>query len=236
MSQTSNESGVGAVAIVLVIAVLAIVGVAGFKVMQKNDDKMATDTNSSMTHDDTATKSSDKASDLRATLVTLGVEHMQLTASAVDSALDGNKDAGAVGKALYKNGTDIGAAVGSVYGADAEKTFNSVWKLHLDEFVNYAVAGSKKDEAGKKAALAKIDSDYTKPLSAYLAKANPNLPEATLNTVLGDHVTMTAAMIDAHNAGKYDEEQTELNKATKHIEVIFSTLAGAIAKQYPDKF
>lgn len=233
MSTKNTESGVGAVGVVLVIAIVAIIGVVGYQVSMKNDTSK-NDDSTVATHDSKA--SSSKASDLRADLVTLGVEHMQLTASAVDAALDGNKDAGAVGKALYKNGTDIGAAVGSVYGKDAETTFNSVWKLHLDEFVKYAVASSKGDDAGKKAALNAIDTGYTKPLSAYLAKANPNLPEATLNTVLGDHVTMTAAMIDAHVAGNFDDEQAELGKATKHIEVIFSTLAGGIVKQYPDKF
>lgn len=234
MPKNNKQSGFGAVGVVLVVAVVAVIGLAGYTVMNKGDNVANMANNDTMKA--TNTGGSVKASDLRASLVTLGVEHMQLTASAVDAALDGTKDAGAKGKALYRNGTDIGAAVGSVYGAEAETTFNGVWKLHLDEFVNYAVAGSKGDEAGKKAALAKIDSDYTKPLSAYLAKANPNLPEATLNTVLGDHVSMTAAMIDAHVAGDYEAEQTELQKATKHTEVIFSTLAGAIAKQYPEKF
>lgn len=234
MTYNKKQSGVGAVAVVLVIAVVAVVGLAGYTVMNKQDKTDTASNHDSMKAANTG--ASAKASDLRASLVTLGVEHMQLTSSAVDAALDGTKDADAKAKALYRNGTDIGAAVGSVYGAEAESTFNTVWKLHLDEFVNYAVAASKKDEAAKKAALDKIDSDYTKPLSAYLAKANPNLPEATLNTVLGDHVTMTAALIDAHVAGDYAAQQEELKKATKHVEVIFSTLAGAIAKQYPEKF
>ncbi len=177
-----------------------------------------------------------KAADLRANLVTLGVEHMTLTDQAVDAALDGSPNAAATGAALYSNGNDIGAAVGSVYGKDAETTFDSVWKLHLDEFVKYAVAGSKGDTAGKQAALDAIATGYTKPLSQYLAKANPNLPEGTLETVLGDHVAMTATMIDDHVAGKYTDEAAELSMANQHIEGIFSTLAGAIVKQYPSKF
>jgi len=221
-----NQSGIAEVAAMVVITL--VVGVlAGYSIGHHN--KSTSKTDSSPT-------SATKAADLRSDLVTLGVEHMTLTDQAVDAALDGSSNASAVGAALYANGNDIGTAVGSVYGKDAEKTFDSVWKLHLDEFVKYAVADSKGDSAGKQAALDAIDTGYTKPLSQYLAKANPNLPEATLEAVLGDHVQMTATMIDDHVAGKYTDEAAELKMANQHIEGIFSTLAGAIVKQYPAKF
>lgn len=225
MKLSKNESGN-----IALVAVAVVVGlVVGFTVarVSSSDSTDKASTSSSAP----AGGVSAKASDLRANLVTLGLEHMLLTQSAVAQTLDGSKGAESAGAALYANGNDIGAAVGSVYGPDAEKTFDSVWKLHLDQFVAYAGASSKGDEAGKTAALAKIDAEYTKPLSAFLAKANPNLPEATLNTVLGDHVQMTATMIDQHVAGKYADEQATLKQANTMIEGIFSTLAGGIAKQ-----
>ena len=228
MKVHEHQSGNVALAVIAVVAGL-VIGFAGGRAM--NNNKTDSTTKSS-----TAPTSATKAADLRSNLVTLGVEHMTLTDQALDAALDGSKNADATAAALYANGTDIGAAVGSVYGKDAETTFNSVWKLHLDEFVKYAVAGSKNDEAGKKAALDSIATNYTKPLSQYLAKANPNLPEATLESVLGDHVAMTATMIDYHNAGKYTDEAAQLKMANQHIAGIFSTLAGGIVKQYPAKF
>lgn len=180
--------------------------------------------------------SSTAAANLRANLVTLGVEHMTLTDQAVDAALDNNTDASAVGAALYANGNAIGTAVGSVYGQSAQTTFDSVWKLHLDQFVAYAEADAKGDSAGKTAALSAIQTGYTVPLAQYLAKANPNLPEATLQSALEDHVSMTAIMIDDHVQGNYTAEASELNMANTHIEGLFSTLANAIVKQYPGKF
>ncbi len=226
-----NQEGVVEIAIMFIVAL--IVGMAGGYAI---GHKKSTTTSISMSSVSSTPSSASKAADLRADLVTLGVEHMTLTNQAVDGALDGSKTAAASATALYANGNDIGAAVGSVYGTDAQTTFDSVWKLHLDEFVKYAVADSKGDTAGKQAALDAISSGYTKPLSQYLAKANPNLPEATLESVLGDHVSMTATMIDYHVAGKYTEEAAELKTANQHIEGIFSTLAGAIVKQYPAKF
>ena len=230
MKVSKNEQGnVGLIAVMLVVGL--VIGFAVGRVMESNKktDKMTSSSSSSVT-------SATKAADLRSSLVTLGVEHMTLTASAVDQTLDGAPGAGETAKALYKNGTDIGAAVGSVYGKDAEATFNSVWKLHLDQFVAYAVADSKGDAAGKQAALTSIDTNYTKPLAAYLAKKNPNLPEKTLYSLLADHVTQTAGVIDDHVNKDYAKENVDLTAANKHIEGIFSALAGGIVAQFPSKF
>ncbi|HSH55516.1 MAG TPA: hypothetical protein VK983_01670 [Candidatus Limnocylindrales bacterium] len=232
MKLRQNQAGSAAMIAVVLVA-LTVIGLVGYKVMSASKTDSAKASTTTAASDNLNTQ---KASDLRANLVTLGVEHMILTNKAVDDALDGGKAAKESGAALYANGDAIGAAVGSVYGAEAEKTFNTVWKIHLDEFVNYAVASSKGDAAGKAKALETIDTQYTKPLSAYLAKANPNLPEATLNAVLSDHVKMTAKMIDAHTAGNYKAEYEELNHANRHMKDIMSTLAGGIVKQYPEKF
>jgi hypothetical protein len=230
MKLSKDEKGnVGIIAVVLVVGL--VIGFAVGRVMESNKKTTTTSSSSSA-----AVTSATKAADLRSDLVTLGLEHMTLTASAVDQTLDGSPGAGETAKALYTNGTDIGAAVGSVYGKDAEATFNTVWKLHLDQFVAYAVADSKGDANGKQAALTSIYTNYTKPLAAYLAKANPNLPEKTLYSLLADHVTQTAGIIDDHVAKDYAKENADLTAANKHIEGIFSALAGGIVAQFPSKF
>jgi hypothetical protein len=180
--------------------------------------------------------SATKAADLRATLVTLGVEHMTLTDQAIDAALDGSPTASASAAALYANGNTIGAAVGSIYGNSAQTTFDSVWKLHLDQFVNYAVADKEGNTAAMQTALNTIQTSYTVPLAQYLAKANPKLSESALQTALTDHVSMTAMMIDDHVKGDYTAEFAELDMANTHMEELFSTLANGIVAQYPSKF
>ena len=229
-----SDSNKGTVAAVAAIVALVVGGVGGYAIgMNKKDDS----TSASMSNGSSAVSSvSSKSADLRATLVAMGVEHMDLTYSAVAATLNGSPSAKADAADLYKNGTDLGAAVGSVYGKDAETTFNTVWKLHLDQFVAYAVAASKSDEAGKKTALDTIDSQYTKPLAAYLAKANPNLPEDVLYKGLKAHVDMTAVMIDDEAKGDFDAATMQRNDGADHLKDLFSTLAGGIVKQYPDKF
>lgn len=219
---------------VLVSALLLIVGLAaGFgaaKAMDNNDKK------DTATHSDMDAKTSDKASDLRADLVAIGTEHQDLTAMAVDQALDGAPGADAAKADLIKNGETLSAAVGSVYGADAQKKFNDIWNVHLLGFVDYAVASKSGDEAAKTAALSKIDAEYTKPISALLSGANPNLPNDALLSGFGEHIGMTAKMIDFHTAGNYTEEAKMRADAVTHLKGLMTTLAGAIVKQFPDKF
>jgi hypothetical protein len=230
MNDSQKMSGWGVGIVMLIVGLVVGFGIAMASASHsKNDLKDQLKTAQVPTSDT-------KAADLRANLVTLGVEHMSLTDQAVDGALDKSPNATQTAAALYKNGNDIGAAVGSVYGTAAQTTFDSVWKLHLDQFVAYAVADATGDSAGKTTALNTIQTGYTKPLAQYLAKANPNIDESSLESALSDHVQMTAQMIDDHVQGKYTDEATELGMANQHIEGIFSSLSGAIVKQYPAKF
>lgn len=216
--------------------VAVLVGVIGLVVGFGAAKAMTSKTASTATMSSSAPTTDTKAADLRASLVTLGVSHMYLTNQAVDAALDGNGDAGNLKAQLIANGTSISGAVGSVYGQPAQDAFQKLWNVHLGDFVNYAVAGKKGDAAAKAAALADIDANYTKPIAQLLSGANPNLPEATVETAFRDHVTMTAAVIDDHNAGKFDQEAMDQQMAVDHIKGLMSTLAGAIVKQYPNKF
>ena len=61
------------------------------------------------------------AANLRTDLDYLLGEHLILAAKATGAALDGRTDQfEAYGGLLNTNGTDLGAAIGSVYGAEAE--------------------------------------------------------------------------------------------------------------------
>jgi hypothetical protein len=224
MEQAKKESGattsVGIIVVAVVVAL--VIGLVVGRAAHKTTTKTTGITTSAEALDNT--------------FVTLGVDHMSLTDQAVDAALDGSPDAAATSAALYANGNTIGAAVGSYYGSSAQTTFDSVWKLHLDQFVNYAVADKEGNTAAMQTALNTIQTGYTVPLAQYLAKANPNLPENTLQTDLSAHVAMTAQIIDDHVKGNYTAEASDLNQANTMIAKIFSTLAGAIVKQFPSKF
>jgi hypothetical protein len=227
-SRPNSTGPVTTTGIVIGVVMLVVGGLAGFGITKASDNSNKTVS--------VAPTSATSAADLRATLVNLGVQHMSLTDQAVDAALDGSPDATALDTALNNNGKAIGAAVGSIYGTSAQNTFDTVWQVHLNDFVKYAVADKQGDSAGMSAALSDIQTSYTVPLAQYLAKANPNLPEATLQSALEMHVSMTAKMIDDHVQGNYTAETNELNMGNNDITNLFSTLAEGIVKQYPSKF
>lgn len=211
-------------------AVALIIGlVIGYGVWHKNANSPTSNTNSPNI------SASTKAADLRANLVSLGVQHQELTAKAVDAALDGSPNADAAKAQLIKNGQDISGAVGGVYGQAAGQKFNDIWNVHLNDFVSYAVAAKGGDEAAKAAALQDIDTNYTKPISNLLAGAT-KLPEASVQSLFKGHIDMTAQIIDDHVKGDYTAEQALIVQADSHIKDIMSALSGAIVKQYPSKF
>jgi hypothetical protein len=229
---TTKQSGIGTAAIVTLIVGL-IVGFGVTSLVESshyNSQKKAYEASAAIPDAGT------KAADLRADLVSLGVQHMDLTDQAIDAALDGSPNAAAAKADLIANGTAISAAVGSIYGSAAQNQFQTLWNNHLTDFINYAVASKSGDSAGKTAALNDIQTNYTLPISKLLSGANPNLPYATLVTEFGDHVTMTAQMIDDHVSGNYTAEATMRQQGDAHLEGLMSTLAGAIVKQYPSKF
>jgi len=65
-------------------------------------------------------------------------EHLFLASYATGSALGGRTDEFAsAGEALNANGTDLGAAIGSLYGDAAKDAFNKIWSAHNGFFVDY---------------------------------------------------------------------------------------------------
>jgi hypothetical protein len=224
-----NKQGATTTVAVVAIIALLIGGVIGYAICHRDDDP-----HSSMSS--MSTSSGNKASDLRANLVALGTQHMDLTDQAVDAALDSSPNADATKADLIKNGTEISAAIGSVYGKDAQTKFQDIWNLHLNGFVKYAVASKGGDEAAKAAALQEINVGYTKPISQLLSTANPNLPEKTLEDGFNEHIDMTAQMIDNHVKGDYTAEANLREQSVEHLKGLMTTLSGAIVKQYPDKF
>src|SRR6266478_3735759 len=75
-------------------------------------------------------------------------EHVYLAAAATSAAL-GGRDAEfkAAAGALDANSVAIAKAIGSVYGADAEKAFLPLWRKHIGMVVDYTVGKATKDQA-----------------------------------------------------------------------------------------
>jgi hypothetical protein len=168
------------------------------------------------------------AADLRAGLTGLLQEHVFLAGITTGTALSGG-DYKVPAAALDTNSVALADAIKSVYGQAAGDQFLALWRKHIGFFVNYTVAASKGDEAGKAAANRDLDG-YRADFDAFLTSANPNLPKGSVAQDLVHHVSTLEAAIDAQ-AAKDPSQFSKLKEAADHMPMTAAVLAGAIAKQ-----
>ncbi len=182
-------------------------------------------------------KATTTAADLRVLLDRLLGEHAVLAMNATNLGVTGSKAFPAAAKALDRNSVELSKTIGSVYGAKAGDTFLNgkfMWRDHIRFFVNYTVALAKKDKAGQAKAVADLKT-YTVRFGDFLAGATGLPKPAVRNDLLG-HVLELKQQLDAYAAGKYAQATTLYHNAYDHMFMTGDLLAGAIAKQYPDKF
>ncbi len=177
-----------------------------------------------------------KSADLRATLERLLSEHVILTASATGVAFDGrDADFKAAADALDANSIDLSRVVGSVYGDVAEKQFLSLWRRHVGLFVDYASALIIKDKA-KQDRVANDLLGYASEFGNFLNAVNPNLPKDAATDLVKTHLQTLKDVMDAQAAKDPRQVYPAIRKAFAHMDMIANPLAGAIAKQFPEKF
>jgi hypothetical protein len=91
------------------------------------------------------------------------------------------------------------------------------------------------DAAGQKKAIADLTSNANE-IAKFLSGANPNLPEATLQSLLaahGGHHVQQNQQLAAHDLAG---EARTWEAMKSHIYALADALVGGIAKQFPDKF
>ncbi len=177
-----------------------------------------------------------KSATLRATLELLLSEHVILTVSATGVAFDGrDADFKAAADALDANSVDLSRVVGSIYGDAAEKQFLSLWRRHIGLFVDYASASIVKDKA-KQDKVANDLLGYSGEFGNFLNAANPNLPKDIATDLVKTHIQTLKDVIDAQAAKDPRQVYPAIRKAFAHMDMLANPLAGAIAKQFPEKF
>lgn len=145
----------------------------------------------------------DAASELRSGLTSLLNGHDYLAGIAVFTAYTAGADSEAfkaAAGALDENSVELSKAVGSVAGAENEKTFLQVWRSHIQDFVAYAVAAAGDDTAGKNKELADLAA-YTDNAGAFFEKITSGaLMKDDVSSALKTHVETTAGAIDSLRA------------------------------------
>ena len=179
---------------------------------------------------------SNKGVDLRVGLDQLLQEHLYLASDATAAALGGRTDEfAAAGDALNTNGTDLGTAIGSVYGDAAKDQFNKIWSAHNGFFVDYTTGVATKDKAKMDKAVQDLTTVYLPQFADFLAGAT-GLPTDALTSLIKEHVLTTKAIVDAQATKDWKAASAADRKAGQHMEMIGDPLAKAIVAKMPAKF
>ena len=143
-------------------------------------------------------------------------------------------DAKKAADAVVENAKQISGAVGSFYGQAAGDQMMTLLAGHWGAVKTMTDERIKGDEAAANKAMSDLNANASE-IAKFLAGANPNLPENTVFGLLLAHGAHHSAQVNLIVKGDTDGEAAEWKAMQDHMDMIADALAGAIAKQFPDK-
>ncbi|MBU6957796.1 hypothetical protein KRR23_08570 [Pseudomonas sp. CVAP len=172
----------------------------------------------------------------RLSLRGLWIEHIFWTRNyAIANQAANHQQAQVAAAQVVDNATRIANSLAPLYGQPAADQLLKLLAGHWGAVKHYSDATVAKDKKGQQAAVAELTSN-AKAIAAFLASANPNLPESTLVTMLAAHGGHHVAQIDQLAAHDYASEAKTWQMMRPHILALADTLTAALVKQFPDKF
>lgn len=172
---------------------------------------------------------------LQATLRQLWQGHVQQTRAYAFAIQAQHADqATQAAEGVVANAKQIAGAVAQFYGDPAGAAMLQLLAGHWGAVKAYTDAGFAHDSAAQEKAMADLTANAGE-IAKFLAGANPNLPEDALRGLLMAHGTHHAAQIGDIMRGDLAAEKTVWVAMQAHMDSIADALAGAIAKQFPDR-
>jgi hypothetical protein len=163
-------------------------------------------------------------------------DHVTWTRLFIVSAAADLPDKAATTQRLLQNQSDIGSAVGAIYGKPAGDKLTSLLRDHIliaADLVGAAKAGS----------TARVDSLNRKwqgnadDIAVFLNSANPrNWPTATLKSAMRTHLDQTLTEATHQLKGDYAASVKDFDAIEKHILMMADILSDGIVAQFPQKF
>jgi hypothetical protein len=175
---------------------------------------------------------------LRAALTGLLIQHVAATGFVVETAIAAkgnmkNSEVEGAVHALALNTDQLGAAIGSVYGAPAKAEFLKLWRAHIGFFVNYTLGVATKSTSMVKTAQSDL-SGYVTSFSSFVAGAT-KLPASAVAADLRGHISTLETAINAIVAGK-PAAGADLLMAENHMAGTAAVLSSGIVASMPSKF
>jgi hypothetical protein len=166
----------------------------------------------------------------------LWVGHIFWVRNVVTETLAGNKQAAAASeKEVVANAKAIAASIEPFYGKAASDKLFGLLAGHYRAVKAYLEATASGSKAKQDTAVRNLTGNAGE-IARFLSGANPNLPFDTLNGLLLAHGGHHIQEIQQLHARRYAEEARTWEAMKKHMYVIADALAGALARQFAEKF
>lgn len=177
-----------------------------------------------------------KSQQLRTDMRKLWEDHITFTRLyIVETAGDDDPGINQTAQRLLKNQEDIGNAIKPYYGDDAGNKLTELLKTHITTAVNLIAAA----KAGDQTALGSANDKWyanANEIADFLSKANPNLPNDQIRSMMKSHLDLTKQEAVDQIEGRYDAAVSTYDKVHDQILGMSDGLSQAIIKQFPDKF
>ena len=142
--------------------------------------------------------------------------------------------ASAAADAVVENAKQISGAVAGFYGDAGGDQMLTLLAGHWGAVKAMTDARADSDDAAGTKAMSDLTANGGE-IAKFLAAANPNLPEDTVRGLMLAHGAHHSQQINLIMSGDTAGEATEWTAMQAHMDMIADALAGAIAKQFPDK-
>jgi len=168
------------------------------------------------------------ASQVRSRLNGLLQENVYLTAAATGAAAGGRSEelAGAVA-ALGGNSGSLTDNITAIFGADTGKTFDGLWRKHVDAFITYGQSRSP-------AAISDL-TQFTKDFGTFINSVLPSLTADAVTGMMATQVQTLKAVVDAQAGGNWSDAYSNLRTVAAQTVPITTALIGAIHEKKPDE-
>ena len=133
-----------------------------------------------------------------------------------------------------ENARALADAITPFYGQDAADKLFGLLAGHYGAIKEYMQAGFSENKSGKDAASKKLVAN-AEEIAIFLDGANPHLPKDAVLPLLMAHGGHHIQQIDAVHQGDFSKEAEVWDAMLGHIYAISDAMAGAFAKQFPEK-
>lgn len=172
---------------------------------------------------------------LRQDMRALWEEHVFWTRLAIVDFAAGSPDLPSTEARLLRNQTDIGRAVGRVYGAPAGRTLTALLKQHILIAVDVLVAARSGDRAAVAGAQRRWIANADR-IAGFLAAANPAWHRPEMRSMMLRHLGFTTTEAVAELTGHHAVSVRAFDRVEAQAREMADMLSAGIVAQFPERF